>query len=146
MEFKELPVDILRVIVEKYNHQRRVHEEDAFLEKVKDNILDLFITDDKNSSCKFRGYDVILTDDEDPWTIAMMFKSKDHDIYVFYDGIKLITKEKRCGCCAPVPVVKDVHRPYGRFESNLVELILNVKNNGPEIFDKWVFGEMLCVK
>lgn len=136
-----IPEDIARIILDKYNHQRRVREEDAFLEKVKDNILDLFITDDANI-CKFRGYDVTLTDEEEPWTVAMVFKSKEHDIYVFYDGIKLITKEKRCGCCAPVVVVKDVLRPYGRFESNLVELILNVKKNGPEIFDKWVFGDV----
>ena len=138
MGFKELPTDILGVIVEKYNHQRRIREEDAFLEKVKDNILH-FITDDK-SPCKFRGYDVILTDEEDPWTVAMIFKSKDHDVYVFYDGIKLITKEKRCGCCAPIISVKDVQRPYERFESKIVELILNVKNNGPEF--KWVFDEL----
>lgn len=129
MDFKQLPVDILRIIIEKYNHQRRVCEEDAFLEKVKNNILDLFIT-----KCKFRGYVVVLVDEEDPWTFTMMFKGKDRDIYVFYDGIKMITKEKRCGCCAPVISVKDVQRPYGRFESKLIDLILHIKNNGPEMF------------
>lgn len=141
MDFPEdIPEDITHIILEKYKYQQRIREEDAFLEKVQDNILDLFIFD--KSPCKFRGYDVKLTEDEAPWTVAMIFKSKDHDIYIFYDGIKMITKEKRCECCAPVISVKDVHRPYGRFESKLVELILNVKNNGPEIFEKWVFGEM----
>ena len=135
MDFPNIPGDTSRIILEKYTHQRRVREEDTFLEKVQDNILDLFIT-----KCKFRGYDVTLIEDEDPWTVVMVLSCVDHDVYVFYDGIKLITKEKRCGtraapnhsggCCAPVISVKDAPRPYGRFESALVELILNVKNNG----------------
>jgi len=139
--FPEVPEDVARIILEKYTHQRRVREEDAFLEKVQDNILDLFITDDAQKS-KFRGYDVKLTEDAAPWTVAMILSCDDHDIFVFYDGIKMITKEKRCKCCPPVTTVKDVQRPYGRFESKLIDTILNVKNNGPEIFDKWMFGEM----
>ena len=98
----------------------------------------MFISGDTQKN-KFHGYDVKLTEDAAPWTVTMVFASDDHDIFVFYDGIKLITKEKRCGCCAPVISVKDVQRPYGRFESKLVT-ILNVKNNGPEF--KWMFGEM----
>jgi len=137
----DIPTDIIRIILEKYKHQKRIQEEDNFLEKVQDNILDLFITDDTQKS-KFRGYDVKLTEDTAPWTVAMVLSCEDHDIYVFYDGIKMITKEKRCGCCAPVISVKDVQRPYGRFESKLVDTILNVKTNGPEIFDKWMFCEM----
>ena len=131
MEFKELPTDILRVIVEKHNLQQRMREEDDFLEKVKGFILDYIITDDR-PRCNFRGYDVRIINNEPPWGVAVMFYSEDFNIFFFDDTIR------ECHKIGTRVSIVDAPRPYGHLESRIVDLINDVKNTGPEMFNKWM--------